>query len=74
MSSHHHLIMDGMSGFGYTVLNNNREDAALGNFWITEIVGLQVGPFQAELDLYWNTDTALRDVMKKHGGRTGQTK
>ncbi len=62
--------MEEMMGFGFTQLNGNYDDAELGYIYIPEIVSLQIGPFQPELDLYWDSKTTLRDVMEKCGKDT----
>lgn len=60
-----YLDLDEMIGFGFIVRDNDWKKAELCHVWITEIVDFKVGPFQAELDLRWNTETKLRDVMRE---------
>lgn len=60
------LDPEDMIAFGYTVLNRNWENAEFGDVWLPEIIDLKIGPFQVELDLYWNPETSLRDVMAKN--------
>lgn len=60
------LDPEDMIGYGYAVLNQDWENAELGDIWLPEIIDLRSGPFQAELDLYWNTKTTLREVMARN--------
>lgn len=60
------LDPEDMIGYGYAVLNQDWENAESGDIWLPEIIDLRSGPFQAELDLYWNTKTTLREVMARN--------
>lgn len=52
--------------FGFVRLGGMGDCAELGYSHIPEILrDVHHGPFQVELDLYWNKETTLREVMEK---------
>lgn len=54
-----------MIGLGFARLGGMEDCAEIGEVYIPEIMDLHHGPFQVELDLYWNGKT-LQEIMKEH--------
>ena len=59
------LDLDSMAGFGFACINGDKYNAELGYQYLPEIVEIE----GMNLDLYWDTNTTLADIVEKYKGK-----